>query len=104
MLKPLLFLVELARILGILVLGGTLLWMVELTVYNQVGLDGPSYAGVAAIANLLLVFVLYRNVLQFNGWYKSERAAKLPYAATLSILVLSGILLIVIPMATEIGL
>src|SRR5690625_1990542 len=86
---------ELLRIIIILGILGALGWAVIGNIYtiNEVT---ESYSWLSAIAILILLFVLYRNKLQFSGWYKGKGKAKLPKSVTV-ILILSSILLIILP-------
>ncbi|GIP35423.1 hypothetical protein [Paenibacillus sp. J2TS4] len=104
MARPLLFIAELLRIIVILVLGAALLWQVELALYDWVNIELVSYAWVVGLANVILIFILYRNRLQFNGWYTSARAAKLPLPVTISALALCAVLLMIPLAGAVIGL
>ncbi|MGG0643078.1 hypothetical protein ABE021_03880 [Sporosarcina gallistercoris] len=63
----------------------------NLYIVNNVA-DDSMWMG--AIAVFLLIFVLYRNKLQFSGWYKGESKVKLPKAVSLALILMSLILLI----------
>lgn len=88
---------ELFRIILILVILGALGWAVIENIYTGNELT-ESYSWLGAIAILILLFVLYRNKLQFSGWYKGKGKAKLPKSVTV-ILISSSILLIILPFA-----
>ena len=77
-----------------MILGG-LGWAVIGNIYT-INEATESYSWLGAIAILLLLFVLYRNKLQFSGWYKGEGRVKLPKSVSLT-LILSSILLILLP-------
>jgi hypothetical protein len=51
------------------------------------------YSWLGAIAILLLLFVLYRNKLQFSGWYTGEGRLKLPKSVSFTLILLSILLL-----------
>lgn len=86
---------ELLRIIIILGILGALGWAVIENIYT-INEATESYSWLSAIAILILLFVLYRNKLQFSGWYKGKGKAKLPKSVTV-ILILSSILLIILP-------
>ena len=88
-------LLELLRILFILGIFFALGWLVIGNIYklNEVT---DSYSWLGAIAILLLIFVLYRNKLQFSGWYKGKDVAKLPKSVTVTLIFIT-ILLIILP-------
>ncbi|WP_238343509.1 hypothetical protein [Gracilibacillus saliphilus] len=64
-------LLELLRIIIIFVLLGNLGWAIlgDLYTINE-ATEGYSWLG--ALAILVLLFVLYRNKLQFSGWYQGD--------------------------------
>jgi accessory gene regulator protein AgrB len=92
---------EIMRILLIVFFLGGLMWLVTNGFYTLLGfelnLDSNVYIVLIWIAILLLIFVFYRNKLQFSGWYKGENKKKLPKSVTLSLISLSVLLLIITP-------
>lgn len=86
---------ELIRVILLLGLLGALGWFIVGNVYriNEVT---EAYSWLGAIAILILLFVLYRNKLQFSGFYKGEGRMKLSKTVTRT-LVLSSILLFAMP-------
>jgi uncharacterized membrane protein len=86
---------ELFRIMIIFVLLGGLAWAMLENIYsiNEVT---ESYSWLSSIAILLILFILYRNKLQFSGWYKGKGREKLPKSFSF-ILILASILLIMSP-------
>ncbi|WP_071394867.1 hypothetical protein [Bacillus tuaregi] len=76
---------ELLRIIIIFMILGSLAWLVIGNIYtiNEVA---ERYQWVAALGIYVALFVLYRNKLQFSGWYKGKGREKLSRAATISIL------------------
>ena len=88
-------LLELLRIIIIFMILGGLGWGIIGNIYT-INEATESYSWLGAIAILLLLFVLYRNKLQFSGWYKGEGRVKLPKSVFLT-LILSSILLILLP-------
>lgn len=85
---------ELLRILFLLGILFALVWVIIGNIYalNEV----TEYSWLGAIAILLLIFVLYRNKLQFSGWYKGKEVVKLPKFVTVTLILIS-ILLIILP-------
>ena len=88
-------LLELLRIIIIFMILGGVGWAIIGNIYT-INEATESYSWLGAVAILLLLFVLYRNKLQFSGWYKGEGRAKLPKSVSLT-LILSSILLILLP-------
>lgn len=86
---------ELLRIILILVILGALGWAVIGNIYT-INESTESYSWLGAIAILILLFVLYRNKLQFSGWYKGKEKVKLPNSVSI-MLIISSILLIIMP-------
>jgi len=82
-------------ILIVLLLGGlgiTLLYQV----YKSLGVQ-ESLVWMGSLAIWIFLFVLYRNRLQFSGWYKGEGREKLPRKISRSLIILS-IVLIILPL------
>ena len=89
-------LLELIRIIFILGLLGALgSWLIIGNIYRVNEATEP-YSWLGSIAILILIFVLYRNKLQFSGWYKGKGRLKLPKTVTVT-LILSSVLLIILP-------
>ncbi|MEQ6391201.1 hypothetical protein RZN22_18125 [Bacillaceae bacterium S4-13-58] len=86
---------ELLRIIIIFMLLGGLGWAIIGNIYT-INETVESYSWLGAIAILLLLFVLYRNKLQFSGWYKGKGRLKLPKFVSLT-LILSSIILLLLP-------
>ena len=62
-------LLELIRIIFIFaIVGGILGYFVE-SIYLGIGTDTERYGWMGFSAILILIIVLYRNKLQFSGWY-----------------------------------
>lgn len=62
---------ELLRIILIFGVLGAIGWKVIENIYT-INEPTESYSWLGAVAILVLLFVLYRNKLQFSGWYKGE--------------------------------
>jgi len=90
-------LLELIRIIFICaIVGGALGYFFE-NVYIEIGIDTEKYGWLAFIAILILIFVLYRNKLQFSGWYKGKGRKKLPKIVS-QVLIFSSISLLLLPL------
>lgn len=85
---------ELLRILVLLVLFGAIAALLIENVYT-VKKSVAAYAWISGFALLLLLFVAYRNALQFSGWYKGEQSKKLPRRVTITLVSISVVLLLV---------
>ena len=90
------FLLELIRITLIFVIIGGLSGSFFKNVYIEIGTDTEKYGWMGYIAILILIFVLYRNKLQFSGWYKGIEREKLPKVVS-QILIFSSIGLLLLP-------
>ncbi|MDE4086761.1 hypothetical protein PO902_17075 [Planococcus maritimus] len=90
--KLLLELIRVFAILAILGIGGGLL----LTGLYSSSTDTEPYRWLGGMAVLLLIFVLYRNKLQFSGWYQGTGRDKLRRPITI-LLVAASILLMISP-------
>lgn len=88
-------LLELLRIIIIFGLLGGLIWAIIGNIYT-INEATETYSWLGGIAVLVLLFVLYRNKLQFSGWYQGNSRKKLPNNVSL-ILIFSSILLIILP-------
>lgn len=90
---------ELLRIILIFAFLGALGWFIIQGIYAVNGVvEGYGWLGVIAI--LLLLFVFYRNKLQFSGWYKGKNRVKLPKSVSV-ILVSCSIILMIIPILLD---
>jgi len=65
--------------------------------YSKIGVNSDYYLWMEFIATFLLFFVLYRNKLQFSGWYKGRGKEKLPKNIA-KWLVICAILLWILPL------
>ncbi|MFJ7928759.1 hypothetical protein [Peribacillus sp. NPDC096448] len=84
-------LLELIRIILIFGIAGTILSNIVNGIYINIGVN--QYGWLCYIAILLLLFVWYRNKLQFSGWYSGKGKEKLPKMASLVIIMCSLFLL-----------
>lgn len=89
-------LLEILRIILLLIFVGFFVTLLGNS-YSVLGfkLNNIHYAWLAWIAIISLFFVLYRNKLQYSGWYIGKRRERLSKTTTL-ILVASSILLMII--------
>ncbi|WP_208586192.1 hypothetical protein [Gracilibacillus suaedae] len=88
-------LLELLRIIFIFLLLGGLGWAIIENIYTiNEAIEGYSWLG--ALAILVLLFVLYRNKLQFSGWYQGDGREKLPRNVSIT-LILTSIMLFIAP-------
>lgn len=86
-------LLELLRIIVIFALLGALGWTILGKIYAVNGIADP-YSWIGALALLVLLFVLYRNKLQFSGWDRSKNKKRLPTKVSLALIIISIILMI----------
>lgn len=84
---------ELLRIIVIFGLLGALGGVVLGNIYT-INETTKSYSWLGVLAILILLFVLYRNKLQFSGWYKGKGRKKLPKKVSVTLISLSLILVI----------
>lgn len=87
--------IELLRIVIIFVLLGGLGWAIINNMYT-INEATENYSWLGAIAILMQLFVLYRNKLQFSGWYHGKGRKKLPKTVSLTLITIS-ILLLILP-------
>ena len=80
----------------LLIIGGLLGGLVKL-IYTGFGInvDDTNGAWLVGVSILIILFVLYRNKLQFSGFYKGDEKAKLPRRIS-ALLVSSSIILLII--------
>nr|WP_256522315.1 hypothetical protein [Halobacillus sp. A5] len=83
------------RIIFIFVLLGGLGWAIIGNIYT-INEPTETYSWLGALAILVLYFVLYRNKLQFSGWYKGKGRKKLPKTVSIT-LIFTSIILIIAP-------
>ena len=68
-------------------------------VYASFGINVDNTDGgwLVGIAILISLFVLYRNKLQFSGFYKGEEMVKLPGKVSISLIFCSMMRLVIAP-------
>lgn len=89
-------LLELIRVIFIFAIVGAILGYFLKGMYIGIGTYTEKYSWLGSLAILILIFVLYRNKLQFSGWYKGKGRKKLPKIVS-RILVFSSISLLLLP-------
>ena len=93
------FVLELVRILAIFLILGALLSSLAVAIYAAAGINLEDTNGgfLVAGAVLIFLFVLYRNKLQFSGFYKGRGMDKIPKKVSLSLLACSAVMLLIAP-------
>ncbi len=86
-------LLELLRIIFIFGLLGGLGWTLIGNIYTINEATEP-YSRLGALAIFVSLFVLYRNKLQFSGWYRGKGVKKLPKKVSARLIFISIILII----------
>lgn len=89
-------LLELLRIIFIFAILGTLLGAIPHMIYLNIGIDTETYGWKPMIGVFIIIFVLYRNKLQFSGWYTGKGREKLSKRVAL-MLIISAIVLLLSP-------
>ncbi len=90
---------EIIRILAIFLILGALLSSLVVAIYAAAGIDLADTNGglLVGIAILISLFVLYRNKLQFSGFYKGKGRVKLHRNMSISLLTCSALMLLIAP-------
>lgn len=70
--KTLQFILEIIRVFLILFIGLLILGFVQQQIVRLLGFTKFNW-NLIFIADLLLIYVLYKNKLQFTGWFKSNQ-------------------------------
>lgn len=91
---------ELIRIIAIFLLLGSLMGGLIKLVYASLGInvDNTNGAGIVGLSILILIFVLYRNRLQFSGFYKGEQRLKIQKTFSVFLISCSVLMLIFAPL------
>ncbi|BBH24274.1 hypothetical protein Back11_56190 [Paenibacillus baekrokdamisoli] len=87
---------ELLRIIIIVVLLWGFSGYLIRKIYSEIDINIDKHGWIAMLGIYILIFVLYRNKMQFSGWYKGQGREKLPRGAT-QLLLSGSILLILLP-------
>ena len=91
-------LLELIRLTVIFVFFYGMLGSLLYYLYLKIGVNTDKYLWMGYIAILLVFFLLYRNKLQFSGWYTGKGREKLPKWASKSLVSISILLLLLPPL------
>jgi hypothetical protein len=67
---------ELIRIVLIFGIAGSIISIIVNGIYINIGVNMNQYGWLGSIAILILLFVWYRNKLQFSGWYSGKGKEK----------------------------
>lgn len=91
---------ELIRITAIFLILGSLMGALMKLIYANLGInvDNTTGAWIVGLSILTLIFVLYRNKLQFSGFYKGEQRLKLPKTVSNILVSCSVLMLILAPL------
>ncbi|SEN69061.1 hypothetical protein SAMN05192533_11784 [Mesobacillus persicus] len=93
---------ELLRIMIIFLVFGGLLGVILVKVYSALNIN-TTYGWLGGISILVLLFILYRNKLQFSGWYNGKGREKLSKRASYLLFMIS-IFLLILPLLLNIVL
>jgi hypothetical protein len=85
---------ELVRIILLFGFPGSLLGFLFIFIYDFLGMNVRNNEWMVFIALFIILIVLYRNKLQFHGWYKGKGREKLPKIT--QVLITSATLLLVL--------
>ena len=93
-------LLELIRIIAIFLILGSLMGALMKLIYASLGInvDNTNGGWIVGLSILILIFVLYRNRLQFSGFYKGEQRLKLPKTVSVFLVSCSVLMLILAPL------
>ncbi|MEH7013316.1 hypothetical protein V7087_21315 [Neobacillus niacini] len=91
---------ELLRIIIIFAFLGSTFGAFLEYVYATFGVNTDGYEWMAFSAIIVLLIVLYRNKLQFSGWYKGRGKEKLPKRVSNLLITSSILLLILLPLVS----
>jgi hypothetical protein len=89
---------ELLRIIVIFAFLGSIFGAFLEYVYGTLGVHTDRYEWMAFLASIILFFVLYRNKLQFSGWYKGKEKEKLSERVSNLLITFSILLLLLLPL------
>lgn len=90
---------ELIRVIAIFLILGSVMGALMKLIYTSLGIDMENTNGawIISFSILLLIFVLYRNRLQFSGFYKGEQRSKIPKNVSIFLISCSLLMLIFAP-------
>ncbi|MDG5789248.1 hypothetical protein QA612_17450 [Evansella sp. AB-P1] len=85
---------EYIRVLLIIFIVSALLGTIVQRTYAFIGVNTETYGMIGFPAVLIIIFILYRNKLQFSGWYKGAERQKLPKKVTQVLMSCIAVLLV----------
>ena len=91
---------ELFRIMAILLIFGAVLGGLVKLIYTSflgINVDNTIGGWFIGFSIIILLFVLYRNKLQFSGFYKGKGMVKLPRKISITLISCSVIMLVIAP-------
>jgi uncharacterized membrane protein len=90
---------ELVRIIAIFAILGSLIGSLVKLMYvsMEINVDETTGGWIVGIAIYILLFVFYRNRLQFSGFYNGEGNKKLPKKLSISLISFSIVMIAVAP-------
>jgi hypothetical protein len=93
-------LLEVFRIIAIFFVLGSLMGGLMKLMYASLGINVDNTTGAWLVGSsiIILLFVLYRNKLQFSGFYTSEGSVKLTRNVSISLVLCSVLMLILAPL------
>jgi len=92
------FLLEIIRIIAIFAILGALISGFLQFIFKNLHVTISNQNGwIISVSIFLLLFVLYRNKMQFSGWYSGKKMEKLSKKTTRLLVILSCCLLILVP-------
>lgn len=93
-------LLELIRITAVFLILGSLMGALMKLIYASLGINvGNTNGGwLVGLSILILIFVLYRNRLQFSGFYKGEGKWKISKKVSIYLISCSILMLILAPL------
>lgn len=93
-------LLEFVRVIVITLFLGGLMGAIIKSIYKGLGIsiDDTNGSWLVGISILIILFVLYRNKLQFSGFYKGSETVKLSKTVTIVCISCSILMLMIAPM------
>lgn len=98
--KSLEMLLELFRIIIICTFLGAIIWFILIENLYNIWNYSHEKDWIGALGIWVLLFVIYRNHLQFSGFYKSENQVKLSPIFTKVLVIISVIMILIPPLSS----
>ncbi|MEJ8548829.1 hypothetical protein [Brevibacillus borstelensis] len=91
---------EIIRVIIILFGGFFVMGYVEREIFQLVGVNIDSFGVwlLTACSNFIFLFILYRNKLQFSGWYAGKHRVRISKKATITLSLIAVCLLLLTPL------